>query len=125
MARGGPATLWYGFCRAPKRLAASLNLSLFLRRAAEHARDGDSVTRLHCDLSDAVNMLQHAQRGPGEPPPRVRCGDAPSDAGADPTCACLRPAETCCGGACDSACDRQAGGAVCMGRKQAQLSPVE
>jgi hypothetical protein len=35
------------------------------------------VTKLHLDLSDAVNQLCHAQRLPGEPEPHVRCGAEP------------------------------------------------
>ena len=45
----------------------------------EHEGEGDSVTKLHLDLSDAVNQLCHAQRLPSEPEPHVRCGAEPVD----------------------------------------------
>lgn len=32
------------------------------------------MTKLHCDLSDAVNVLCHMQPKPGAPPVVVRCG---------------------------------------------------
>ena len=59
-----------------------------LRRLEEREGEGDSVTKLHLDLSDAVNQLCHAQRLPGEPEPHVRCGAEP----VEPT----RWAETTC-----------------------------
>ena len=48
-------------------------------RLDEREGEGDSVTKLHLDLSDAVNQLCHAQRLPGEPEPHVRCGAEPVD----------------------------------------------
>ncbi len=36
--------------------------------------EGDSVTKLHQDMSDAVNICVHAQRAEGEPPPLARNG---------------------------------------------------
>jgi lysine-specific demethylase 3 len=37
-------------------------------------KEGDSVTKLHLDMTDAVNICLHAQYGPGEEV-AVRCGD--------------------------------------------------
>ncbi|KAK9852829.1 hypothetical protein WJX84_001117, partial [Apatococcus fuscideae] len=48
-------------------------------------KDSDSVTKIHVDLSDAINVTLHVQRGADEPPPHVRCGDEVADAKADPT----------------------------------------
>ncbi len=48
-------------------------------RLEEREGEGDSVTKLHLDLSDAVNQLCHAQRLPGELEPHVRCGAEPVD----------------------------------------------
>lgn len=43
----------------------------------EHQGDGDSVTKLHMDMADALNVLCHVQRVPEDEPPHVRGGDAP------------------------------------------------
>ncbi|KAK9864098.1 hypothetical protein WJX84_007913 [Apatococcus fuscideae] len=50
----------------------------------EEGKGGDSVTRLHVDLSDAVNITLHVQRGPQEAPTTVRCGSQAADAKKDP-----------------------------------------
>jgi lysine-specific demethylase 3 len=56
-------------------------------RLAEAAGEGDSVTKMHCDMADAVNLLMHTTPG-GDPAAReaaqqlaaagavARCGDA-------------------------------------------------
>ena len=58
----------------------------------EEGKGGDSVTRLHVDLSDAVNITLHVQRGPQEAPTTVRCGSQAADAKKDPRHAHSLPA---------------------------------
>lgn len=44
-------------------------------KVQEHEdEEGDSVTKLHQDMSDAVNILVHAQMAKGEDPPEKRKG---------------------------------------------------
>jgi hypothetical protein len=50
----------------------------FGREKEHEGIEGDSVTRLHEDLSDAINILCHVQHPPGtKEPPKARCGNAP------------------------------------------------
>ena len=49
-------------------------------RVKEHAGLGDSMTKMHCDLSDAVNMMNHTQAIPTH----VRQGIEPADPQHDP-----------------------------------------
>ena len=55
-----------------------------LGRVREVSGDGDSVAKLHTDLSDAVNIMCHQQVRPFELPPRVRCGEEASNTSVDP-----------------------------------------
>lgn len=49
-------------------------------RPQEHEAEGDSTTRLHQDMSDAINFNLHSHYGPGEKERiHVRCGDEPPD----------------------------------------------
>ncbi|PRW58740.1 DNA polymerase eta isoform B [Chlorella sorokiniana] len=45
-------------------------------REEEHQGEGDSVTKMHEDLSDAINIMLHVQHRPGAPPAPPRCGYA-------------------------------------------------
>ena len=54
----------------------------FGREKEHEGIEGDSVTRLHEDLSDAINILCHVQHSPGrKTPPIARCGDSPMNNG--------------------------------------------
>jgi hypothetical protein len=61
-------------------------------RVREHSGEGDSVTKLHQDMSDAVNFLVHQERDPRESTV-VRCGNMSLeslDEGCGPNSACSR-----------------------------------
>ncbi|KAI8471051.1 MAG: hypothetical protein J3K34DRAFT_418391 [Monoraphidium minutum] len=45
-------------------------------RSDPHNNEGDSVTKLHLDMTDAVNIMLHSQYLPGHGPGPARCGDA-------------------------------------------------
>ena len=49
----------------------------------EECGEGDSVTKLHVDLSDAINVLCH-QEGCASQAGPVRCGRTMADAKSDP-----------------------------------------
>ncbi|KAI3439018.1 hypothetical protein D9Q98_001430 [Chlorella vulgaris] len=48
-------------------------------REEEHQGEGDSVTKMHEDLSDAVNIMMHTQHREGAVPGPPRCGRAAHD----------------------------------------------
>ena len=67
------------------RFGFAENIWLTCRSEEVCGRDSDSVTKLHVDLSDAINITLHVGRCATEPGPHIRCGSEVADTSKDPT----------------------------------------
>lgn len=63
----------------PTDLGPKIYIGYGRQQEATDGQEGDCVTKLHLDMTHAVNVCVHARYKEGERP-RVRCGDADADA---------------------------------------------